>query len=220
MKLVTVGEMQELERRAEAAGVPTTQLMENAGLAFARSVRASLGGAADRHIVALIGSGNNGGDGLVAARHLADWGAAVTLFLTAPRRDDDRNYRRCKTGYSPSMSWLSPLSSICSAETLASADAVLDAVLGTGRARPIVSPAERRADNGSARGRPQDGDADHCPRLAHRSRRRHRRSGPRNPERRPYRNPGVPKTGIDRLSRRWLYRRARGGGHRNTARPR
>ena len=41
MKLVTVGEMQELERRAEAAGVPTTQLMENAGLAFARSVRAT-----------------------------------------------------------------------------------------------------------------------------------------------------------------------------------
>ncbi len=140
MKLVTVGEMQELERRAEAAGVPTTQLMENAGLAFARSVRASLGGAADRHIVALIGSGNNGGDGLVAARHLADWGAAVTLFLTAPRRADDRNYRAVQDRVLPVYELAQPAFFDVLAETLASADAVLDAVLGTGRARPIASP--------------------------------------------------------------------------------
>ena len=74
MKLVTVAEMQRLEREC---GVPVAQLMENAGLAVAQEAWLMLGEIAERRILVLVGPGNNGGDGLVAARHLKDWGADV-----------------------------------------------------------------------------------------------------------------------------------------------
>ena len=79
MKIVTVKEMVELERRSDKRGVPPPVLMENAGLAIAQQVNEWLGGAAGRDIVVLVGPGNNGGDGLVAARHLHDWGARVNV---------------------------------------------------------------------------------------------------------------------------------------------
>src|SRR3990170_7667729 len=86
MKLVTVAEMQEAEKRS---GVPVSQLMESAGLAVAQEAWLMLGELAERRIVVLAGLGNNGGDGLVAARHLKDWGADVTIVLLKPRADDD-----------------------------------------------------------------------------------------------------------------------------------
>ncbi|MYE05727.1 MAG: bifunctional ADP-dependent NAD(P)H-hydrate dehydratase/NAD(P)H-hydrate epimerase, partial [Chloroflexi bacterium] len=69
MKLLTSAEMRELEARAEAAGVSTDTLMENAGLAVAQEIWMQLGSLEDRRIAVLVGPGNNGGDGLVAARH-------------------------------------------------------------------------------------------------------------------------------------------------------
>ena len=47
-----------------------------------------LGTLEGRLIVVLAGPGNNGGDGLVAARHLFDWGAEVTTYLPKPRQTD------------------------------------------------------------------------------------------------------------------------------------
>ncbi len=86
MKLVTVAEMQEAEKRA---GVPVSQLMENAGLAVAQEAWLLLGEVAERRIVVLAGPGNNGGDGLVAARHLRGWGADVSVYLLKPRDEKD-----------------------------------------------------------------------------------------------------------------------------------
>src|SRR5206468_7075108 len=88
MKLATVAEMQHAEREC---GVPVEQLMENAGLAVAQEAWLMLGEMADRRIVVLAGPGNNGGDGLVAARHLKDWGADVSVVLLKPRAEDDTN---------------------------------------------------------------------------------------------------------------------------------
>ena len=73
MRLVTVEEMREAEKHS---GVPVPQLMENAGLAVAQEAWLLLGELAERRIVVLAGPGNNGGDGLVAARHLREWGAS------------------------------------------------------------------------------------------------------------------------------------------------
>src|SRR6266571_3721263 len=91
MKLITVAEMRQAE--AEAA-VPVEQLMENAGLAVAQEAWLLLGEIAERRILVLAGPGNNGGDGLVAARHLKDWGAEVSVALLKPRPDDDANYKQ------------------------------------------------------------------------------------------------------------------------------
>ncbi|MCL0037383.1 bifunctional ADP-dependent NAD(P)H-hydrate dehydratase/NAD(P)H-hydrate epimerase, partial [Dehalococcoidia bacterium] len=64
MKIVTVEQMLELERRSAAAGLPPEVLMENAGLAVANQAREFLGNVTGRSILVLVGPGNNGGDGL------------------------------------------------------------------------------------------------------------------------------------------------------------
>src|SRR3989304_5691856 len=59
-------------------------LVERAGVGGAEEVWINLGAVPERKIVVLAGPGNNGGDGLVAARHLHDWGAQVVVLLLAP----------------------------------------------------------------------------------------------------------------------------------------
>ena len=137
MKLVTVAEMQEAEQRA---GVPVPQLMENAGLAVAQAARRLLGEPAGRRIVVLVGPGNNGGDGLVAARHLKAWGADVSVYLMEPRGEDDAVFARAVERQIPVM-----LAEEDAREgykrledALGGAELVIDALLGTGRARPIA----------------------------------------------------------------------------------
>src|SRR5689334_5392614 len=89
MKLLTSSEMRSLEQASVEAGVSLDQLMENAGLAVAQEVWMTLGTLEDRRILILAGPGNNGGDGLVAARHLVEWGAQVGVYLLKPRPESD-----------------------------------------------------------------------------------------------------------------------------------
>ena len=66
-------------------GVDVLQLMEAAGLAVAEAARPQLGGDIPRaRILLLAGSGGNGGDALVAARHLLCWGASPRVVLSKP----------------------------------------------------------------------------------------------------------------------------------------
>src|SRR5712691_2128218 len=61
--------------------VDVLMLMENAGRATATMAkRMLLGTAIGKRIACLVGGGNNGGDGMVAARHLANWGANVEVI--------------------------------------------------------------------------------------------------------------------------------------------
>ncbi|MGH2604637.1 MAG: NAD(P)H-hydrate epimerase, partial [Dehalococcoidia bacterium] len=140
MKLVTTEQMRALEERAEAAGVPTATLMENAGLAVAQEVWMLLGSLEERRILALCGTGNNGGDGLVAARHLFEWGAQVAVYLLAPRDPSDPNLAQILERDIP----VTVASEDAGFETLegllGAAEMVIDALLGTGRARPIEGP--------------------------------------------------------------------------------
>jgi NAD(P)H-hydrate epimerase len=131
VKLVTSEEMKALEDKAAAHGRPPEVLMEDAGLGVAQEVWINLGAAPERNVVVLVGSGNNGGDGLVAARHLHEWGAHVTVVLLFDRGQDDTNLKQLVERGVP----------IVQADGLGvaldGAEAVIDAVLGTGRARPI-----------------------------------------------------------------------------------
>jgi NAD(P)H-hydrate epimerase len=140
LKLVTVAEMQRAEREC---GVPIPQLMENAGLAVAQEAWLMLGEIADRRIVVLAGPGNNGGDGLVAARHLKDWGAEVTVVLLKARGEDDENLRALVerevtvTTVEQGTGNKEHDGSDALGEALMGAELVIDALLGTGRGRPI-----------------------------------------------------------------------------------
>ena len=140
MKIVTSDQMREIEARSERAGVPTDALMERAGLEVARRARHHLGHLAGVPITVLVGPGNNGGDGLVAARHLCIWGARVLVYVCLDRREPDHQL---------SLSRKLDMTVVAASEDeglerlkegLASSHLVVDAVLGTGRARPIAGP--------------------------------------------------------------------------------
>src|SRR6059036_2580165 len=71
----------ELDRATQARGVAAEDLMERAGWAVARACLDLTGGAYGRRAVVVCGKGNNGGDGFVAARHLARAGLRVAVIL-------------------------------------------------------------------------------------------------------------------------------------------
>jgi NAD(P)H-hydrate epimerase len=71
----------DLDRETQARGVAAAELMERAGRAVARAAREVAGGAYGRRAVVVCGKGNNGGDGLVAARHLDRLGLRTTVVL-------------------------------------------------------------------------------------------------------------------------------------------
>ena len=85
--VLTAEQMRAVDRAAgNTFGVPTLLLMENAGRGVAEVVRTELGGAAaGRRVRVVCGAGSNGGDGLVVARHLALAGAEVRVVLAAAR---------------------------------------------------------------------------------------------------------------------------------------
>lgn len=81
MKYLTVKEMQELDRKTiREYGIPALILMENAGRAVADEAIKMLQNTKNASVSILCGQGNNGGDGLVAARHLFNNGIKVKIF--------------------------------------------------------------------------------------------------------------------------------------------
>ena len=85
-------QMVEVDRlMIEEYGIELIQMMENAGRNLAELSRRTLGGdISGRRIALLCGAGNNGGGGMVAARHLHNWGAEVFVqFVGDPVRIKD-----------------------------------------------------------------------------------------------------------------------------------
>ncbi len=153
MKIVTAGQMQHIDRQCADAGLPTDVLMENAGRAVAEESRRIVG-TVDRSIVFLVGPGNNGGDGLVAARYLHDWGSKVVVYLCAPRPEDDHNLRLVGERGIAVIDAAGDENLGRLDELLGSATAVVDALFGTGRSRQlqgIFVPALERVGAAQAR---------------------------------------------------------------------
>ncbi len=78
---LSIAQMKEAEARADQLGVSYLELMENAGAACARRYAEIADQVSRSSVVILCGNGNNGGDGLVIARILAEWGADVTVIF-------------------------------------------------------------------------------------------------------------------------------------------
>src|SRR5262245_61227868 len=137
MKLVTADQMRSLEEAVFASGVSQPQLMESAGRAVAVAIRERLGGARARRIVVLVGPGNNGGDGLVAARHRYDFGADIVVFLLTSRPANDANLAILYDRGIEVVAVDSPQAEGTLYEAIDRADVVVDAVLGIGKQRPL-----------------------------------------------------------------------------------
>ncbi len=131
IKIFTVAEMVAAEKASDAAGNSYDQMMETAGRSVAEAIieRCPV---KDKRILVLVGPGNNGGDGLVAGRYLAQAGAAVTFYLYRPRSPQkDHNFAQIQAMGLPVIT-LNDLRS-----HLQKADILVDALLGTGVTRPI-----------------------------------------------------------------------------------
>jgi hydroxyethylthiazole kinase-like uncharacterized protein yjeF len=132
--VLTPGEAAALDRESQERGVSVDELMENAGRAVAVAAEAIAGGAYGRRAVVVAGKGNNGGDGLVAARHLARRGMGVAVLLLEPsevmRAPSSTNLERLRSRC-PSVR-IRPFSGAALARELARADVVVDAIFGTG----------------------------------------------------------------------------------------
>ena len=132
MNEVTAAEMKQLEQRADAAGLSYRQMMENAGAAAARLALRAVPEAKSAAI--FCGKGNNGGDGFVAARHLANAGLAVRIFLVEGEPVTTDAVYNCGLARDMGLPVLAldALNQPEQAEFLKGAELVLDGVYGTG----------------------------------------------------------------------------------------
>lgn len=137
MKLVTVKEMQAVEREADANGLSYAEMMENAGLGLAKVVLSSYGDYKDRGILGLVGSGNNGGDTLVALAELANRGWNALAYIVKSREKDDPLIKRLesKGGSILEFSEDPGLKSLKSA--IKDHSILMDGILGTGINLPL-----------------------------------------------------------------------------------
>lgn len=94
MKYVSVKEMQTIERQADASGLSYAQMMENAGKGLGEIVDNACRHYINKKVIGLIGSGNNGGDTLVALAYLAQRGWETTAYIVKARPPDDELVNR------------------------------------------------------------------------------------------------------------------------------
>lgn len=141
MRLVSAAQMRALEQATVDAGATWASLMEQAGWGVAQAALATLGEPAGRMVLVLVGPGNNGGDGLVAARHLRSAGADVTLYhwrRHEPADGVDANWQRCRELGIPELRADDDPGQARLGGLLAGCDLALDALLGSGGARPVA----------------------------------------------------------------------------------
>ena len=146
MTLVTAAQMKELEQAAVAAGTSEQELMFNAGLAAAQEAWMAVGAAEGRAMLVLVGPGNNGGDGLVAALQLAEMGAEVGIYLLTDRDADDPQWQAVVEAGIPANGTDQDPELVALRGMLGQSSLVLDALLGTGVSRPIEGDLARVLD--------------------------------------------------------------------------
>ena len=147
MKALTAAEMREVDRlTTERYGLPSLQLMEEAGKHVADVVRLGLDGNANKRVAFLCGKGNNGGDGLVAARHLKEdklgLGCEPLVFLFGSpdelRGDAAENLSRLRKSSGEIIEVKDNASFEAAWPKIASAYTIVDALLGTGLRGPAA----------------------------------------------------------------------------------
>jgi len=136
VKIVRIEEMQAIEAAADRGGLSYASMMENAGRGFALQLQTLLRDVEGKHILILVGPGNNGGDGLVAAHYLAEMGSQVAVYLSHARSGEDVNYARLQ-GRMPVITAEDDAGLEILQARAEEADVVVDALLGTGFRLPM-----------------------------------------------------------------------------------
>ncbi|HUV25768.1 MAG TPA: NAD(P)H-hydrate dehydratase [Anaerolineales bacterium] len=137
MKLVSTVEMQKVELEADTNGLSYAMMMEHAGLGLAEQVAARYGALRDGGILGLVGSGNNGGDALVALAKMAEWGWKATAYLVRTRPEADPLLERLATSGGTIIDGTSDEKFKQLKSTLMNNAIVMDGILGTGIKLPL-----------------------------------------------------------------------------------
>ena len=146
MKVLTAEQMREVDRlTTERYNVPGILLMENAAARTVEAIETKLGAIAGRRALVICGKGNNGGDGAAVARLLTIKGAAVDVLLLG-RTDETRGDARANFEIIRALAASIPQTrfiEIENSDQLRGAaahppDVVIDAIFGTGLARPAA----------------------------------------------------------------------------------
>jgi len=138
---ITVQQMMQIEENGHQMGFLRKFMMENAGAASVKRLIEKFGDIKSKNVLVFAGLGNNGGDGLVIARHLSGYGSNVTVFLLG--EPDNIRSEEC------SWNW-NLLEKIKSVKLFTGGnldhlnnlefDIIIDAVLGTGISGKIREP--------------------------------------------------------------------------------
>lgn len=136
---ISVDQMYQIENNGHNMGFLKKFMMENAGASAVRRLNEKLGNLASKKILIFVGSGNNGGDGLVMARHLAGYGSKVTVMLLGTK--DKIKTEESKWNWSilekmPSVE----LKNGHEIKFDFGPDVIIDSILGTGIAGEIKEP--------------------------------------------------------------------------------
>jgi NAD(P)H-hydrate epimerase len=136
---ITVDQMYNIENKGHDMGFLKKFMMENAGAAAVRRLIEKIENVEYKNILIFVGLGNNGGDGLVMARHLAGYGAKVTVMLLgSPEKikTDESNWNWSILQKMPSVKLMSG----DSFEFDFKPDVIIDGILGTGISGEIREP--------------------------------------------------------------------------------
>jgi NAD(P)H-hydrate epimerase len=140
MRILTAEAMREVDRAAiEELGIPSMVLMENAAIGVVEAIAEAYGDAESAAI--FCGPGNNGGDGLAVARHLSVRGWEVRIFLVTNSHelsvDAAAQLAICRKIELPILEIAAEKELRVAMEAAADCDVVVDALFGTGLARPL-----------------------------------------------------------------------------------
>jgi NAD(P)H-hydrate epimerase len=136
---ITVDQMYNIENKGHDMGFLKKFMMENAGAAAVRRLIEKIDNVESKNILIFVGLGNNGGDGLVMARHLAGYGAKVTVMLLGSPdkiKTEESNWNWSILEKMPSVKLMSG----DSLEFDFKPDVIIDGILGTGITGDIREP--------------------------------------------------------------------------------
>ena len=134
--------MMQIEENGHQMGFLRKFMMENAGAAAAKRLVEKFGDVKSKRVLVFAGLGNNGGDSLVIARHLAGYGASVTVFLLG--EPDNIRSEECSWNWNllEKMESIKLLTDVNleHLKNLDKFDIIVDGILGTGISGEIREP--------------------------------------------------------------------------------
>ncbi len=136
---ITVDQMYNIENKGHDMGFLKKFMMENAGAAAVRRLLEKIGNVESKNILIFVGLGNNGGDGLVMARHLAGYTAKVTVMLLG----NPDKIKTEESNWNWSILEKMPSVKLLSGDSLKfdfNPDVIIDGILGTGISGEIREP--------------------------------------------------------------------------------